>query len=133
MYVSVKLENLQHRANVRVLLRVKSPFNLSSKQPTVAANKNADATEYIRSMQVTLPRELDSYHICYGYHRYIREGAFTSYGSCMANFEKPMYKPYFLVFILTILNLSMRVLPREDFSARPPGVLIMHNYLTNAK
>ena len=47
-------------------------FNPSSTQPATTTNKGAAAMAYIRGAQATFAKELDSYHISYGYHRYIR-------------------------------------------------------------
>ena len=58
---------------VRVIWCVTLPFNPTSTQPTATTNKGTAAMAFLRGMEATLARELDSYCISYGYHRYIRE------------------------------------------------------------
>ena len=48
------------------------PFNHSSMHPAATTNKAAGAIAYLREMQATLARELDSNHISYVYHSHTR-------------------------------------------------------------
>ena len=80
------------------------PFHPSSMQSAAAANNSAAAKAYIRGMQATLARELDSHHINYGCHRYKRK----VFGLDMVTtwcYKVQIYKPYLLVVIPTMLNL----------------------------